>query len=66
MPIKQGGRLANRAPIWLRVHLWRTTIAPGGSKPTTNLDRQLGLTSHALQCHDGCCVQFIAAVTIFL
>src|SRR6516225_3253220 len=27
--------------------------------------RQLGLTSHALQCHDGYCVQFIAAVAIF-
>ena len=29
MPIKQGGMFANRARIWLRVHLWRTTIAPG-------------------------------------
>ena len=28
MPIKQGGMFANRARIWLRVHRWRTTIAP--------------------------------------
>jgi hypothetical protein len=28
MPIKQGDMFASRARIWLRVHRWRTTIAP--------------------------------------
>src|SRR5262249_36701905 len=35
MPIRHGGIAASRASTWPRDHFWRTTIAPGRSRPTT-------------------------------
>src|SRR4029079_13327867 len=34
MPIRHGGRLANRAATWPRDHFWRSTMAPRSSWPT--------------------------------